>query len=193
MKQVATVKQILSLILPVGILFVPFLLREGLFPFMKTEPYPAVLFPVGASQINLDDQTIQAFRLELFAVDEAGEEHPLDPGEFIRPIPAHYWPYLASKSKQFGLAQSEGFALNQRFGSWNLSLDLERISTDKERREVLHWLSERLHAVGRPLDQTLLVRGRTASIDTVTGNEIGSTTSFEYRIALDDPAYLPKY
>ena len=152
---------------------------------IKTEPYPAVLFPSGAIQVQLDGH-INSGRLELFSVDSNGKEHKLPRGEFIHPIPNRYLGGMASKQKKFGLTTEKHKEMSFGSGSWHLVASPRRTSTMEEKREVARWLAERLRAVGRPLDRTIIVRSRTVYIDIATGDEINSEINFQYEINLDD-------
>lgn len=166
-------------------LVLPFALREGWFS-KRAEPYPAVLFPVGDGKINLKDQVIRSSKVELFSLDQQGAEHPLSPKEFFYPIPSVYWPYVASESKKFGLATPIESTVQKKLGSWQLTLNKNRVSTAEEKHEVVEWLAQQLRVVDRPLDRTLIVRGTEANIDTATGEEVSSEITFEYKIQLDD-------
>lgn len=105
--------------------------------------------------------------------------------EFIHPIPVRYLRGLTYESKKFGLA-TEKKEMSFRAGSWQLTGRPRRISTIEEKREVIRWLAERLRAVGRPLDRTIVVRMRIVQIDISSNDEINSETSFQYEINLDD-------
>lgn len=161
-------------------LLLPFVMRE-----FDLEPYPAVLFPVGARKIDLKEQILRSAKLELFSLDSDGHEHRLPPGKFLHPIPTQYMSSLASPSKKFGL-DTEKDVRQTSFGSWQLTANFSRASTIQEKREVIRWLTARLHAVGRPLDRTIVVRNTVVRIDTATGDEIDSEISFQYEIHLDD-------
>ena len=180
-----TMKTILSLACLAVVLIVPFALREGWFS-KRVEPYPAVLFPIGHGKLNLKDRLIRSSRLELFSKDQEGEEHPLSPQKFFHPIPTVYWPYVASESKQFGLANPEQGTVEKKLGSWKITFHKNRVATAEEKREVAEWLAQQLRASGRPLDRTLVVRETETEIDIATGDEVGSEVTFEYMIRLDD-------
>lgn len=166
-------------------LLLPFALREGLLP-LQTEPYPAVLFPRGNVILQLDEQSLALVRQELFSVDANGVEHKLPRAEFIHPIPTHYFSYIVSSIKKFGLATEEHKPIKFGSGSWQVVAKPRRSSTNKEKREVVKWLSERLRVVGRPLDRTIIVRSTTVQIDIATGDEVNSEINSQYDINLDD-------
>ena len=161
-------------------LLLPFAMRE-----VELEPYPAVLFPVGARKIDLEEQILRSAKLELFSLDAGGREHRLPPVQFLHPIPTQYMSSLASPSKKFGL-DIEKNVQQKRSGSWQFTANLSRSSTIQEKREVIRWLTARLHAVGRPLDRTIVVRNTVIRIDTASGDEIDSEITFQYAIHLDD-------
>ena len=167
------------------LLGLPFAVREGLFA-KRAELYPAVLFPVGDGKIDLRDRTIRSSKMELFSLDDAGVPHELTPADFFDPIPTVYWPHVASEKKKFGLAAPGEDRLQKKLGSWQLTLMKNRSSTPLEKREVAQWLAQRLRAVGRPLDRTLVIRKTSMNIDTATGEELNSEITFEYEIRLDD-------
>ena len=165
-------------------LLLPFALREGMLP-IKTEPYPAVLFPSGARTIQ-HGEYMDSSRLEVFSLDSSGKEHRLPQKEFIHPIPAPYFPRIASERRKFGLSTEKLKEVSIGSGSWQLSARPHRTSTIEEKREVIRWLTARLRVVGRPLDRTIVVRSTTFQIDIATGDEINSETNFQYEINLDD-------
>jgi len=122
----------------------------------------------------------------MFSLDSNGVEHKLPHTEFIYPIPARYFSFLASNLKKFGLTTEKHKTMSFGSGSWQLIAKRHRSSTSQQKREVIKWLTERLRAVGRPNDRTIIVRSILVQIDTATGDEVNSEINYQYDINLDD-------
>ena len=74
-------------------LFLPFCLR-----FVGKEPYPAILFPSGASKIKKKEDQISFKVVKYYALDKNGKWVEIDRKAFMFPIPAHYLDYLVVRN-----------------------------------------------------------------------------------------------
>jgi len=67
-----------------------------------TEPYPAILFPAGASLLH-DTGSYTSFENEYVAIDAAGAPHPFALAALLDTVPAVYRSYVVERG--FGLTE----------------------------------------------------------------------------------------
>lgn len=142
-----------------GALLAPFALRT----LVGVEPYPALLFPDGASVIRVEGGVAQFRNVALYAQHATRAEVRLDPRAFMAPIPVHYLRAIADR----GFGQAEPRQRTRRLGflgEWSLP---EKSSTPRERAEARRWLHERVSSAA-PAATALVIRSEQSRMP-VTG------------------------
>jgi hypothetical protein len=141
---------------------IPYGLRQ-VDPFW--EPYPALLFPSGATLAKVGGASVQSGRFELSSVSSDGQEHEIAAREFLSPLPKQFWAGVMNAG--FGLYPHPR-AETLRLGSWSVRVDGERPPSADRRAQAERWLRERLIAVGRGGDRTLRLRRLKLTLELAT-------------------------
>ena len=152
-------------------LFVPL----GSRVLLKTEPYPAVLFPGAGGKLSIVDGKAMVPYLTLYARDADGGLTKLDASVILRPMPPHYLPSVVGN--EFG-QNIEPF--KQWTGAKNrLTITIPRhVPSDENRRLALDWVAERVRDQHASATQ-LLIRFCLGQFDLARGQETSSTVTDE--------------
>lgn len=144
-------------IILVIMLFVPLCLT-----ILGAEPYPAIILPYGGGVYRQQDHKIQISYKAVYGVDGHGQWKEIEPVSFMKPIPYHYFPYLAGIS--FGF---DTLAKNHRDVRIYKFLGLKKKDRKRDYAEMTSWLRNRLTA-NQMRDSTMKVVTYTETISTDT-------------------------
>lgn len=146
----------------------------------NSEPYPAVVFPGGASVVRTNNSVVQYEATLLFGVDQSGTPTRLDVAAFLDPIPTHY--LYALEASYFGLNDDKDLVIRVKEIGWTLAVPRPSIS-DADRQATQMWLGDRLEALG--LERSVLIMQRVkVTADSNTGEELSRTTIRENTLDL---------
>ena len=155
-------------------LFVPFFLREV---SPQLEPYPAILFPVGATMTNLEDSVLEFLVLEVYAVMPDNSERKIQPNDFLGRIPVQY--FRALVDRRFGLEPRE-------FKSrWSNRFEREKHWTSAERRSTMEWMIWRAQENGTPDARAFRFRKSIRLVSISTGEVIDSREWNSYDLVIE--------
>ncbi len=153
----------------------PFVLREI---SQELEIYPAVLMPVGASMVELNDSTITFGEYELVVITADSTAYAVRPAELMGSIPRNYIFPLARSS--FGLARPR---YQTRWTNW---FGKERNWTPAERRQTINWLRSRMKQLGHTDAVAFLVRRSVRKVNTNDGSLVEDEVQSSFDISLRD-------
>jgi hypothetical protein len=109
-----------------------------------TEPYPAILFPAGATLLKSGGQ-YTAYETELLATDAAGQRRPFTTASVLGGVPSNYRIYVLERG--FGLLEDRDVRRAAfSVGGKKIALELGRPLEPPEREATRVWLRR---AVGR--------------------------------------------
>lgn len=154
-----------------------------LFPYLMSnttfEPYPAILLPSGATEINLQEGIIRVRKLSLYGYDSQGELQKIDAREFLSPIPGQYL-YAISRS-DFGLSTNPTKKMFIR-GFGEVEVNRKGFGLENQEEAKL-WLSNKLSQLG--LSTTaFVIRSEFKELDANSGKEISQEVRNERTISL---------
>ena len=157
-------------------LVVPF----GVTQVTNVEPFPALLFPSGATSVTTTGSVVQYGGVVVSGYDEDGNTVDIDAGALLDPVRVQYLEGLANTS--FGLAIGGDREIVIMKLGWSVTVDGPELS-DRDRDEVRDWLKGRLHRLGLAADR-IVVRRVWITADARTGVEIMRTIGHEDVIPL---------
>lgn len=146
------------------------------------EPYPAIIFPGGASRVPVTAGSVGFSSLSLLAYDEHGELTALDVPELLDPIPSSVVDALAATS--FGQNDATEFDLWFSGVRWRISGIPRHAPSDDERRAAREWLAGKIADQGLDASR-LVVRYVWVTVDYEGGSEIARRTLDEVVYDLD--------
>lgn len=162
------------------VLFIPFCLRA----ILGIEPYPAVLLPSGAGNIQKTGDNIVFNYKKIFALDNKGEWTKVEPSRFLYPIPVQYLPNLTSGNFGFEVdsskPKSKTFRLLKMFHLVN-----KKPKSEEDIREAKKWLKEKLISQGLNPSK-IKFASYTQVISTRTGATIENKIKNEKIVSLDE-------
>ena len=157
-------------VLLLAVLVVPFAISLS----TTTEPFPAMIFPGGTGTVRTENSVAEFAAQVIVAFDESGAPVQVDTGEFLEPIPVHY--FYALDGAGFGLGERDLEVAVKKLG-WVLTVPRPE-ATEEERREVRTWLGDRLESLGYDREK-FIIRHLWVTVDADTGRELSRETTSE--------------